>query len=248
MVLVQRIDLPAPSRPVGGLLSAARPLPTGWERGVTFGDDWCIDPAPWPYCVPDVSPPDPKSGSAPGDIAEFEPLGLYQAVECTTLSRDTARVTAEETLAATADWLLGAELQTGAETNNPNLEDATPVAPGATGITEALATVEATIATELKGRLGFIHVTAGDLVRLVGAQVLVRDGRVWRSPSGHTVVSSVGYTFDGTLHATAEVFASVSAIETRTDVDRAINQTVAYAEQIGLAVFPPCFNISVEVT
>jgi hypothetical protein len=236
---------------VGGLLSAARPLPAGWERGVTFGDGWCLDPAPWPYCLPDVSPPPSPGekqaqGLAPG--AEFDPFGLYQAVECTTLSTDAARTEAGETLAATADWLMGQELQTGAQTGNPSLEDATPVAAGGAGYAEALATVEGQIAAELKGRLGFVHVTPADLVLLVAAQVVVRDGRTWRTPGGHVVVSSAGYDFDGTLHATGEVFAAVSPVETRVDVDRSINQTVAYAEQIGLAVFPPCFNISVEVT
>jgi hypothetical protein len=247
MPLVTRIDLPAPSRPVGGLLSAARPLPTGWERGVTFGDAWCLAPSPWPYCLPEGSE-DSKTADGKAAPAEFEPLGLFQAVECTTMDTNQAQNDAAETLAATADWLLGAELQTGSVTGNPNLEDATPVASAATGYAAALATVDQQIALGLSGRLGFIHVTPLDLAMLVSEQVLVRDGRTWRSPSGHTVVSSPGYTFDETLHATPEVFASLSPLEARVDVDRAINQTVAYAEQIGLAVFPPCFNISVEVT
>jgi hypothetical protein len=236
---------------VGGLLSAARPLPGGWERGVTFGDGWCLSPEPWPYCLPDVSPPpSPGEKVAQGlePNAEFEPVGLYQAVECTTLSSDDAQANAEETLLATADWILGQELQTGEQTGNPNLEDADPVVSLGTGLAEALATADAAIAAGLQGRLGFIHVTPHDLAMLVDSGILVRDGRAWRSPSGHTVVSSAGYTFDGTIHATAEVFAAVSPVDTRADVNRAINQVVAYAEQIGLAVFAPCFNISVEVT
>jgi hypothetical protein len=217
---------------------------------VTFGESWCLEPSPWPYCLDDVSPPFSPGEKVEGGMdapAEFEPLGMYQAVECTTLSRDTAQENADETLQATGDWLLGRELQTGAVTGNPNLEGGTPLA-AATTYAEALGALDQAIADQLSGRLGFIHVSPGDLAALLNAEVIWRDGRTWRSAAGNTIVSSPGYSFVGTLHATPEVFAATSPIETRVDIDRAINQVVAYAEQIGLAVFPPCFNVSVEVS
>ena len=248
MVMTQRIDLPAPSRVGGGLLNAARPLPGGWERGVTFGGSSCLSPAPWPYCITEESPGSPgeKTPQAPGDIKVFEPTGIYQAVECTTLSRDSSEEKAREALAATADSQLGVELYDGSVTGNPSLSQAISVG-AAASYAEALSLVEGAIADGLSGRLAFVHVSAATLTLLLAEQVIWRDGRFWRTATGNLVVSSAGYDF-GAIHATGEVFASLSPPETRVDIDRAINQAVAYAEQIGLAVFDPCFNVYSEVT
>ncbi len=250
MALKTRIDLPAPTRPVGGLLAAARPLPVGWERGVTFSGDWCIAPSPWPYCVGDESPPfdETKDLGVPDDITDWTPMGMFQGVECTVLSVDQAQQDAADTLEATHDWLLGHELQTGEATGNPNLDAGVGVTTIGTGHANALATAEQYLADETNGRLGFIHVTPQDLTLLVNAQVLVREGRGWRTAFGNVVVSSAGYDFIDEIHVTSEVFASVSAVETRSTIDRSINRMEAYAEQIGLAVFPPCVNAFVEVT
>jgi len=242
------VDLPSPAR-VGGLLAAARPLPAGWERGVQFNGSTCLPPAPWPYCPADESPgPEPKQANAPSSVAVFEPTGIFQAVECTTKSRERAGELASEALAATADFQLGFELANGAVTGNPSFADATTTT--APDVLTALADLESGIASGLYGRLAFIHVSPGMLVYLTDAcRGVHRDGRAWRSPMGNLIVASPGYVDLGsTLVATGEVYAETSVPETRVDIDRAVNQTVAYGEQVGLAAFDPCFNIAVEVT
>lgn len=250
MTLKTAIELPSPTRVGGGLLSAARPLPNGWERGVLFNGSTCLGPASWPYCLPEESPapsPGEKQLDTASDLAEFEPTGIYQGVECTTFSQSRAATLATEALDVTAEYQLGLELATGVETNNPNLSTATPTSVG--DVVAALASIEDQVAGALFGRLAYIHVSPGMLTELVATDLVYREGRTWRSPMGHTVVASPGYvTLGDTIHATAEVFASLSVPETRVDVDRSINQSVAYAEQIGLAAFDPCFNIAVEVT
>lgn len=247
MAITTRIDLPAPSRVAGGLLSAARPLPSGWERGVTFGGSSCLAPQPWPYCISEDESPWEKTPNAPGDISVFEPTGIVQAVECTTLSRDSSQQKASEALAATADYQLGTELYDGAVTGNPHLTQAVSAGAGGTSYASALAVIEAAIASELQGRLGFVHASYASLTRLLSESAIWRDGRFWRTAAGNLVVTSPGYDF-ARLYATGEVFAAVSAPETRVDIDRAVNQSVAYAEQIGLAVFDPCFNVYSEVS
>lgn len=246
MTLTTRIDLPAPTKVGGGLLGAARSLPSGWERGVQFNGSTCLAPQPWPYCLTEDSPPGSptvKSADAPSDVASFEPTGIVQGVQCTTMRTDRAAAQAMEALAATAEYQLGLELATGVTTGNPNLSEGALVPSTGVGYADALADLEDAIAGGIFGRLGYIHVTWGDLTRLLAAQVIWRDGRVWRTAAGNTVVTSPGYSFSGELHATAEVFASLSVPETRVDIDRAINQSVAYAEQIGMATFDPCFNV-----
>jgi hypothetical protein len=250
MTLKTAIELPSPTRLGGGLLAASRPLPDGWTRGVLFNGSTCLGPASWPYCLPAESPPSPggtKLLDTASDVAEFEPTGIYQGVECTTLSQTRAATLATEALDVTAEYQLGLELATGADTENPSLADATPATAG--DVVAAMAAIEDSVAGALFGRLAFIHVSPGMLTQLIALRLVYREGRTWRSPMGHVVVASPGYvTLGDTIHATAEVFASLSVPETRVDVDRSINQSVAYAEQVGLAAFDPCFNIAVEVT
>jgi hypothetical protein len=248
MALKTLIDLPAPTRAAGGLLSAARPLPGGWERGVLFNGSTCLGPETWPFCPPEASPPpDTKLYGVLGDVAEFEPFGIYQGIECTNFSANRAATAAAEALDVTAEYQLGSELATGTATGNPSLGDATPLS-AAGDPTEGLAIAEAAAAEDLYGRLAFIHVSPKMLTMLVGAQVVYREGRSWRSPNGHIVVASPGYgVLADLIHVTAEVFASLGVPETMVDIDRAINQNFAQAEQIGLAAFDPCFNVSVEV-
>ena len=247
MALKTVIDLPAPTRAAGGLLSAARPLPGGWERGVLFNGSTCLGPLTWPFCPPEASPPpDPKTYDMLGDVAEFEPFGIYQGIECTNFSANNAARAATEALDVTAEFQLGHELATGEATSNPSLADATSTT--AADPIEGLALAEAAAAADIYGRLAFIHVSPQMLTRLVGAQVVYREGRSWRSPNGHLVVASPGYgVLADEIHVTSEVFASLGVPETMVDINRANNQNFAQAEQIGLAAFDPCFNVSVEV-
>lgn len=249
MTLKTAIQLPAPTRVGGGLLAASRPLPDGWERGVSFNGSTCLGPQTWPYCPPEASPPpESKEYANLSAVAEFEPLGIYQGVDCTTFSQDRAATSAAEALDVTAEYQLAHELATGESTGNPSLSDAgTPLA--AASIVDAMSAAESLAAEHLFGRLAYFHVSPSMLTQLVAAQVVMREGRSWRSPMGHLIVASVGYWELGeVIHATPEVFASLSVPETMVDIDRSVNQAFAQAEQIGLAAFDPCFNVSVEVT
>lgn len=248
MALKTVIDLPAPTRAAGGLLSAARPLPAGWERGVMFNGSTCLGPQTWPFCPPEASPPpEEKEYDTLSEIAEFGPLGIYQGIECTTFSVDRAATSAAEALNVTAEYQLAHELATGEATGNPSLADATPLS-AASSVVEAIGAADMAAAEFLFGRLAFVHVSPGVLVEAVAATVLLREGRSWRTPGGHMVVSSPGYhSLADVIYVTPEVFASLGVPETTVDINRAINQSFAQAEQIGLAAFDPCFNVSVEV-
>lgn len=247
MTLKTAIDLPAPTRAGGGLLSAARPLPAGWERGVLFNGSTCLGPQTWPFCPPEASPPpDVKQYDMLGDIAAFDAFGIYQGVECTNFGVERAVRSAAEAIDVTAEWQLGHELATGEATGNPSLADATNTT--AADPVEALGMAEDLAAANLFGRLAFIHVAPSMLTQLTGLTAVYREGRSWRSPNGHLVVASPGYTVLGAkIHVTPEVFASLSVPETTVGIDRSVNQNFAQAEQLGLAAFDPCFNVSVEV-
>lgn len=249
MTLKTAIDLPAPTRAGGGLLAASRPLPDGWERGVVFNGSTCLGPQTWPYCPSEVSPPPTvKDYDALSDVAEFSPVGIYQGVECTTFSQNRAAVAAGEALDVTAEYQLAYELATGDSTSNPSLADGLAL-PAAGSVIEAIAAADQAAAEGLFGRLAYVHVSPGMLVEAFAAQVVIREGRSWRTPNGHLVVASPGYhELGSTVHVTAEVFASLSVPTSMVDIDRATNQSFAQAEQLGLAAFDPCFNVAVEVT
>jgi hypothetical protein len=113
----------------------------------------------------------------------------------------------------------------------------------ANGAVEALAVLENEIAEETQGRLAFIHVSPANGVRL--AETLrFSEGR-WYTPTGNLVVISPGYHTLDDLHATGEVFANTSEAGRLNAVDRSVNTRFVTAEEAGLAVFDPCFNIAV---
>lgn len=250
MTLKTAIELPAPRRVGGGLLSAARPLPDGWERGVQFNGSTCLGPQTWPFCPAEDSPVSPgeKVYDTLSGVAEFESFGIYQGVECTNFSQNRAATSAAEALDVTAEYQIAQELATGAQTGNPSLSAATNVV--AADYVAAMAAAETYASDLLFGRLAYYHVEPGVLTELVAAELVRLEGRAWRSPMGHTVVASPGYSgqLGLSIHVTGEVFASLGVPETMVDIDRSINQMYAQAEQIGLAAFDPCVNISVEVT
>jgi hypothetical protein len=204
-----------------------------------------VDGLPYPFCVNPDSPIE-KPSERPGDGETFEPVGITVTVDCSTLGGDPQKF-AEQGLDAARERVLGMELAVGLTTANPALADATPLPGAGTGYAPALAILEQYMAESLGGRLGFVHAAPADLVMLVAAQTLYREGLGWRTPSGHVVVSSPGYEFVGTLHATGEVYAETAGAGTLNSVDRNVNTRFITAEELGIVVFDPCFNISVAV-
>jgi hypothetical protein len=207
----------------------------------------CVDGLPYPYCNNPDSPV-LKESQRPPEGADFEPVGITVTVDCSTLGGDPQKF-AEQGLDAQREIVLGRELAEGLTTANPSLSDASAL-PGAAsnGYAPALAILEQYMAEDLGGRLGFVHVAPVDLTMLVAAQVVYREGMGWRTPSGHVVVSSPGYTdLTGVLHATGEVYAETAGAGTLNAVDRNVNTRYVTAEELGIVVFDPCFNISVTV-
>jgi hypothetical protein len=213
---------------------------------VQFASEVCLIAGSHQFC-----PTSPGEKQLQGtDIAEFDPLGVEVSVVCTTLS-DTERLDRAATaLSVVAEFNVGAELATGAVTGNPSLADATASGSAATAA-EALAILEGLIASNLRGHLAWVHVAPSRLTELVAADVVHMDlvGN-WRTATGHLVVASPGYetALADELVATPEVFADLGGRESIQVVDWTDNRHLAVHEAPALAVFDPCFNVSVSIT
>lgn len=238
--------LPAPRPVEGGLLRAALPFPDSrWTRGVKFNSSECLDGLPFPFCnLPDS--PVEKTSQNPSEVETFDSFGIIVTVDCTTLGSGDPAKYAEQGLDVKREYVVAVEFSTGLTTNNPSLADATGVGTGS-GIVEALALLEDEIADAIGGRLALIHVSPGNGVLLAAASAIRFSEGQWRTPSGHIVVISPGYHDLVDLHATGDVYAGTAGTTTLSSVDRTVNQRFATAEELGLAVFDPCFNISVTV-
>lgn len=245
MALEVTITLPAPNPVEGGLLSAARPIEDGsWVRGLIVNSSQCTEALPYPFCNrPESGEPVDKTPQDVGDAETFEPVGVVVTVDCSTLGGDPAKF-AEQGLDVLREYIIATELATGTLTANPALDDATNVGSGATP-REALAVLEDEIAEVAQGRQAFIHVSPGNMVRIEGA--IRWTGTRYVTPSGNVVVTSPGYTTLTDLHATGEVFAGVGGRATLTSIDRNVNTRFVTAEELGIAVFDPCFNIAVTI-
>lgn len=255
MTLTRGVVLPPATAVGGGILAQARPLPDGWERGLDFATEACLTAGEHVFC-----PTSPTEKTFQGtDLAQFFAYGIEVSVVCTTLGGERARAEREarafQALQVIEEFSVGHVLatgttQAGVDTSNPALADATSLGTAADDVA-ALALIEDSLATNLRGHLGWIHVTPATLTRLVSATaVYLDDMGVWRSPTGHVVVASPGYVgnIDDEIVATTEVFASVGDIDLVETVDRADNRHLAVHEAPGLAVFDPCFNVSVGVS
>ena len=254
MTLTRGVILPSATAVGGGTSAQARPLPDGWETGVDFATEACLIAGEHLFCPDSPTAKQFQSSS----LAEFKAYGVEVSVVCTTLGGERARAEREarafQALTVKEEGSVGQVLATGLttagqDTLNPSLADAASGGTGATA-TAALAVLEDAIATNLMGLLAWVHVTPATLVELVSATA-VYSGRhgSWRTPSGHLVVASPGYVgnIDDELVATTEVFASVGSIDLVRTVDRSDNRYLAVHEAPALAVFDPCFNVSVAI-
>lgn len=245
MTLARDVELPLPASAGSGLLDLTRPLPAGWERGVVFATGVCLTSGIHQFCA---GSPTEKSFQAT-DLGEFTPFGVEVSVVCTTLDSEERRVSqARAALGLVAEASVGAEFATGATSGNPSLADATPSGAGATAA-QALGVLEDVIAGALSGQQATVHMAPSDLVALAAASAVQQDLAGWVTPGGHRIIASAGYvTLAGTLFATAEVFAGLGTpFEIRT-VDRTDNRHLVVHEAPALAIFDPCFNVSVDIT
>lgn len=255
MTLTRPITLPPASPVGGGILDQADPLGPGWERGVSFATEACLAAGEHVFCHDS-----PTEKEFQGTLlSEWDAYGIEVSVQCSTLGGERAQAEREarafQALEAIDEFSVGyvlatGETQAGLDTGNPALADATNVGSAATAV-EALALIENALASNLRGMLGWVHVTPARLTELVDAGVLYRtDGPRWRTATGHIVVASPGYVgnIDDEIVATTQVYADRGDIELIRTYDRSDNRHMAVHEAAALAVFDPCFNVSVTIT
>lgn len=254
MTLTRGVILPSATAVGGGILAQARPLPDGWESGVDFATEACLIAGEHLFC-PDSPTAKQFQSTA---LAEFKAYGVEISVVCTTLGGERARTEREarafQALGVVEEFSVGFVLatgltQAGQDTGNPSLADASSGGSAADEVA-ALALLEDNIATNLHGHLAWVHVTPATLVELAACSAIYLDDLgSWRTPSGHLVVTSPGYVgnIDGELVATTEVFAAVGEIDLVRTVDRTDNRYLAVHEAPALAVFDPCYMVSVSV-
>ena len=246
---------------VGGWLASARPLPTGWQRGIAFPDTACLAPVSMGECPT-------GSNLKPGqrtDTAEFRPFSVIMAVECSTIGGYDVKAAAANGLLQTADYAIASELLTGAASArdinpdpdispNPSLVGtATTLGAGFASVAGAVACLEQELMAATFGRGGVLLVGADMATWLLDERVIWRDGARWRTASGNLVIVSAG--FDGRapgatappdptdplyIYATAGVWAGVGTADSVDDVNRSVNTATSRAEQFALAAFSPC--------
>lgn len=259
MVLKTRVNLTPPTRPAGGLLRAARPVPDGWGRGVTFTTTSCVGPFTVGTC-PDG--PGLKPAARPSGPHEFASFTVGAALECSTLGRDySPEIAAQETADVIREFAVARELLTGdasardagpGEVGNVSLAgDVTHTLSSGGDVETALACIEQVAAETLFGRQVFVHMPPAVAVVAAAARVIRREGARWLTPSDSIVVVSPGYDgrAPGTsapassywIYATGEVYATTGSRTTTQDVDRSVNTDTARTEDQAVAVFDPCF-------
>lgn len=253
MALPTRITLPPSGRPVGGLLSAARPIGGDWWRGVTFASGQCLVPQVVGTCTDGDTT---KVANHLSDAQSFDAFGVVMALECTTMGRTGVVEYANQSLDVVREFAVAREFLTGDASANPALVDATiPLAPGASP-TAALACLDQYAGEALSGRSAFFHVAPVIATHLFADGAIYKDGRLWYTPSGNIVVISPGY--DGRvpsagtpgdelyIYATGEVYAEVGQRESLLAVERGQNTLQGIAEDAALAVFDPCFVVAID--
>jgi hypothetical protein len=219
----------------GGLLSAALPLTGEWQRGVDVLVAQYEDPARTGPCSSVL--PEAKGR---GDVERFKPVVLSQRVKCSALGNPDVEGAAVRAVDVTGPWGLSEEFYDGAATGNPSLSDATPL-PSALDLREAFSMLEARANQDIPGQVAFLHVPV-DLAAYVRAS-LDEAGRL-RTVAGNVVVI---HGAGNTVYATGTVWAAYESIGGADDTERGSNTRIGKGQAVGLAVFDPAFNLSVQV-
>lgn len=199
------LDRCSPSA-AGGLLSGSCPLPSGWERGISFQDTSCLTPTVMGECP--TCPPGLKDAQV-ADTVTFRPVSLISAVQCSTFSGVDVQGVAAGSLDVTADYALAREMLTGEASRrdaNPNALDgpgnpslqsaATLLGDSFVDPVFALGCLEQALADATGGRRGVIMIgpeiavwlsdalrmNAGQLTTITGTRVIVDGGFDGRAP------------------------------------------------------------------
>lgn len=243
----------------GGLLTAALPLPSGWQRGIAYLDLSCLSPVVMGECPTGENL---KPGQRP-ESATFRPVSVIQAIECSASNQLDLSTLAGSELDRVRSFALAREMLTGAASArdasdpdhaNPSLVGtATDLGADFTSVASALGCLEAELAEANSGRGGVILASIGFATAALAERVIWRDGARWRTVTGSTVIVSGGFdgrgpgavappAADAPLYAygTTAVWAGVGERATYQALDRAVNTDTARAEDIALVAFSIC--------
>ncbi len=269
-------------RTTGLLLDVATdlmlPAETRWQRGVKFTGYGCegLTPAGLQFCYDaDVEPLD---DTVSGEIARFPAFDVAASETCATrdsslpwmngrLDARWAAFLSEPIAAQLESNALALEVpgdENGEEdpVEAPSLVSAATLVTGAPGsVADAFAAIERGLADRLHGALGHIHV-APELLSLAGGDLIYRDGGVWRTYTGHSVIADAGYTgatpadgedSDGTLwiYGSGPVGFQVGPPKDPTGYTEGLNmpRNTLTARKIAqaLVVFEPCTVVAAQV-
>lgn len=252
-----------------GLLAQSRPLPEGWQRGIRFLDLSCEAPVVMGECPSGEN----LKPTQRGDMFEFRPFEVIQALSCSTLDNRTdwdALSSAE--LERTKDFAISRELLTGVARNRDLGPESLPVnalinQAGVVGSTyddlaTALGCLETKVLNRGAGRGVTLYMPISVAHQAMADSLLWRDGARWRTVTGSTVIISAGFDgrppsniedtappVEGTglyVYATTSVWAGTGSTTVLHDVNRSINDVNARAEQNALVAFDVCSTWSVE--
>lgn len=170
-----------------------------WGAGFSFLTDHCGGAQPYDDTCVAQPVKDFVEGS---DLREGDPFRVYAAKQCGSVGR-----TSQEIGNAVSQQLLSGEQSVvesviwdggGLAAHAPTLTSsgATVVTPVAAGAGAAIAALEEA-AYGMYGYQGVIHMNMAGYAALAYSQLLVRDGRTWRTPIGTALSFGSGYDVTG---------------------------------------------------
>lgn len=145
----------------------------------------------------------------------------------------------------------------------PSLSELATVTDVNVGVAEAIGRLEKAVAVTSAGAAAMFHMSPFLLSQAVTAEVLWRDGAVWRTPMGHTVVADAGYSGIGPTDATYETVLATpmigvalspvemvpgtfqQAIDWAQALDRATNTVLIRAQRQALLVWDPSYVLGI---
>lgn len=271
------ISAPSPRPPKYGLVATAPTIDDQqeWHDGARFAPEGCNASGRVAVgCRGDTTELDSNANPA---VIGFDPFVVYATDWCSSFgfqSRD-YKGRAQRALLAAQSFQIADELWSGSlnddatsPTDNRELVDPSSdvLTNGAVSPLDALACVEAGLASYGQGRQGMVHVTAQMLPYLVNNYVVRLDGTTYVTPNGHLLVPDAGYDGSGPLlngapqpaltsqwmFGTSMLYLRMSDIEVpgdyTTNLDRSTNTVTFYAQRmVGVEWGDECAHVAAEI-